>query len=509
MTTNDWDHGYYAGDGYTYGYHSHTMPIRLHWAAMVQGHSVPLHGFRYLDAGCGQGYNLVVAAIAHPDSQFVGVDFMPEHVAHGRALAKRLGLTNVEFVEADFAELANAPGKHGHFDYAVAHGITTWVDPAIRKALFAFVGGALIPGGLFYNSYNSLPGWLATIPFQNMVLLEQERNSPEEAISAARESFVRILDETKTLGEALPSMRPRLADISRRDPKYLVQEYNNKAWQPMFHSDMVRQVSSAKLTYLGTASLSEIFPSYIPDGVREFISSKSDPLVREQLIDCVTNKGFRRDLYVKGRNRPLIRELSAQRDAMRFIVNPLVPRPPKDEPFRITAGGVKLSAKSAAYAQVLDRIAASDEGASYLELYRAETNAKRRNALTEVLCLLTHGDWIMPVLPEPVSTNGEALKKLASAVASGAPYESLPVPKVGGAIRLHDTFWFAYDFMLRGGDAANISEMLLQTLRALNLQLNLKGKNLTDEAEIRAEIDARAEDFRTKILPRLRTWGLL
>lgn len=145
----DWKHGYYADSGYTYGYYPETSPLRLAWAALVQGHQMPTRGFRYLDAGCGQGLSLILMAAAHPDSEFVGIDFLPEHVAHAASLARRCGLANVRFIEGDFTELAPDAAALGPFDYVVCHGITTWVSPEVKRALFSLVGRALKPGGLF------------------------------------------------------------------------------------------------------------------------------------------------------------------------------------------------------------------------------------------------------------------------------------------------------------------------------------------------------------------------
>ena len=94
----DWKHGYYADAGYTYGFYPETSPARLQWAALIQGHALPRQRFRYLDAGCGQGLSVIFAAAAHPDSEFVGIDFLPEHIAHARRLAEAAGLDNVTFV---------------------------------------------------------------------------------------------------------------------------------------------------------------------------------------------------------------------------------------------------------------------------------------------------------------------------------------------------------------------------------------------------------------------------
>ena len=47
--------------------------------------------------GCGSGYVLCKMAARFPKSRFVGLDFSEEAVARGRAEAKKLGVSNVEF----------------------------------------------------------------------------------------------------------------------------------------------------------------------------------------------------------------------------------------------------------------------------------------------------------------------------------------------------------------------------------------------------------------------------
>lgn len=71
----------------------------------------------------------------HPDKEFVGIDFMPEHVAHGWA----------------------------------------WVAPAVREALFKLAGSLPKPGGLIYDIYNTYPGWLPASRFQHLVMQLQQR----------------------------------------------------------------------------------------------------------------------------------------------------------------------------------------------------------------------------------------------------------------------------------------------------------------------------------------------
>ncbi|MGY8905539.1 MAG: class I SAM-dependent methyltransferase [Burkholderiales bacterium] len=105
----DWKHGYFAESGYTYGFYPEVSPARLGWIASLKGLREPGNQFRYIDMGCGQGLGLLILAAAYPDAEFVGIDFMPEHIAHARNLAKRAGLTNVKLIEGDFLALNKDP----------------------------------------------------------------------------------------------------------------------------------------------------------------------------------------------------------------------------------------------------------------------------------------------------------------------------------------------------------------------------------------------------------------
>ena len=73
--SNSWSHGYYADEGYEYGYHTETSPSYLQWMCTLQGIDAPKDNFTYMDLGCGQGLRLIFHAALHPDSQFNGVGY--------------------------------------------------------------------------------------------------------------------------------------------------------------------------------------------------------------------------------------------------------------------------------------------------------------------------------------------------------------------------------------------------------------------------------------------------
>ena len=53
---------------------------------------------RIMALGTAAVATLNLLAAANPQGQFVGVDFLPEHVDHGRAVAQAAGLTNIQFI---------------------------------------------------------------------------------------------------------------------------------------------------------------------------------------------------------------------------------------------------------------------------------------------------------------------------------------------------------------------------------------------------------------------------
>jgi len=62
---------------------------------------------------------------------------MPEHIAGARRLAKRAGIANLTLHACDFAKAASLGLPR--FDYIVAHGVYSWIDPRARETLRYFI----------------------------------------------------------------------------------------------------------------------------------------------------------------------------------------------------------------------------------------------------------------------------------------------------------------------------------------------------------------------------------
>ncbi len=315
-----WDHGYYSHAAYTSGYDREMAPGWIDFAAVVKGVAPGRQGdgapFRYLDLGCGTGYGLCLLAALHPEGSFVGVDFLPTHIAHAERLAAELGLGNVRFLEADFLALAQdasplAPDGAGppRFDYVAAHGVATWVVEPVQQALFAAAAVCLRPGGLFYCSYNCFPGWLGRTALHQLVRVERRRSDPAvplQPIQKASGTLNALLgneSDPTTLAQACPGLRADLALLDSFPPLYLSQEYANDGWQPLYVHQLHERCLAHKLSYVSTAHLSELFPQLLPPQLQAVLAEEANPAVRELLVDLATNKCFRRDLFALGECR--------------------------------------------------------------------------------------------------------------------------------------------------------------------------------------------------------------
>jgi len=125
---------------------SQTHPDHLAALATLFGLSpAPVEKCRVLELGCGNGANLIPMALTFPGSRFAGVDLAGVPIAAAQALAVELGLENIVFQQLDIMDLD--PG-FGEFDYIVAHGVYSWVPPAVRDKLMAICRANLAPNGV-------------------------------------------------------------------------------------------------------------------------------------------------------------------------------------------------------------------------------------------------------------------------------------------------------------------------------------------------------------------------
>ena len=99
-------------------------------------------GSRVLEAGCGVGAQTVTLARLSPDASFVAVDASETALAAAQRAARRSGLGNVEFQQADIFDL---PFRASAFDHVFVCFVLEHLVQPLRA--LENLAGLVKPGG--------------------------------------------------------------------------------------------------------------------------------------------------------------------------------------------------------------------------------------------------------------------------------------------------------------------------------------------------------------------------
>lgn len=276
-------------------------PALLRVAVALSGYSPPpADDFDYCEVGCGNGDNCVTLAAASPGSRFVGIDLGAEHIAFANKLALKGGVTNAAFLERDFEALRD--DDLPQFDYICAHGLVSWVSTAKRRAFFDFCARKLKPGGLVYVAYNALPGWAGLSPLRRLIQDGAASAEGDLLQKAARGlALAKLLcDSGSAYFESNPTAKAMVETMSKAGLPYVVHEYLQPHWHPMYFADIAREMSDRGLSFASELPLHLNYRNLTLGPVLvELTNGVTDRLVFESLKDFALNELFRRDLFVK------------------------------------------------------------------------------------------------------------------------------------------------------------------------------------------------------------------
>ena len=201
---------------------------------------------RILELGCAQGGNLIPLAWRWPESDCVGVELSRVQAEAGAAFVARLGLANARIMHADLAAL---PADLGSFDYILAHGVFSWVPPAVQQALLDVCRRHLSPNGLAYVSFNVAAGWQRLRPLRAALL---ERTAAELPAHERHRQALRVLDDLEAEWSD-PLLLKEIAYLKTAAPSYLFHEYLADTNAPMPFAEFAAALDAHGLRYVGEA----------------------------------------------------------------------------------------------------------------------------------------------------------------------------------------------------------------------------------------------------------------
>ncbi|UXN06064.1 class I SAM-dependent methyltransferase [Bartonella sp. HY761] len=299
--TNMWHDGYVADIEYTTGTYVEQTPSHMDMVCQLNGIELPVPAdadYNYCELGCGRGETSLLIAAANKNANVWAFDFNPAHIFEARRMAEKANLNNVHFEECSFQQIAEEPCPEGMplFDYITLHGVWSWVSAQNRQYIVQFIKKYLKPGGIVYVSYNTLPAWSEVIPFQKLLFqlaLEETGRSDQRVLKAAH----RIKD---LLPENLRFIPEQFVRELPDNGTYLSHEYLNQDWAPAFHVDVAKDLSEAKLKYVGICTYIENFDEFAFSYKQSKILTATAPQTVETLKDYFINRKFRKDLFTRG-----------------------------------------------------------------------------------------------------------------------------------------------------------------------------------------------------------------
>lgn len=270
-------------------------PSALSAMARVFGlSSPPPEHCRVLELGCGSAANLISIALTLPRARCAGLDLSEKAIVRGRGRAAQVGLANVDLSVGSILEVSAALGR---FDYILCHGVFSWVPQEAQDALLRICRDNLADNGIAFVSYNTYPGWhLRAVARDLMRYHVAGVLDPAERVAQARA----VLDLAARFADTpTPAYRGVLEEEAREigtfEDWYLLHDSLADVNAPVYFQEFVERAAKAGLQYVA----SDRFPQWetrLPPDVAKALAPVTDRIRREQYLDFLTNRTFRRSL---------------------------------------------------------------------------------------------------------------------------------------------------------------------------------------------------------------------
>jgi methyltransferase-like protein/SAM-dependent methyltransferase len=259
----------------------------------------PVEHCRVMELGCASGGNLMPMAQGLPESEFVGIDLSARQIAEGRATVDALGLKNVALKHMNILDV-NA--DLGQFDYIIAHGVYSWVPPAVQDKILAICKQNLVPNGVAYVSYNTYPGWHLLGTIRDMMLYHIRHVAEPRARAAEARALLDFLADSPAentphgslLHFYISFIKERLLP---KDDAFLLHDELSEVNEPDYFYQFAERAMCHGLQYLADAQFRTMLPDNFPAKVSHSLRQMAkDTIALEQYMDFLRNRLFRQTL---------------------------------------------------------------------------------------------------------------------------------------------------------------------------------------------------------------------
>ncbi len=298
-----WDDGYTSETNYTFfNYYAqfNPLPLKLHFLAKSLAYPKIKTA---CELGFGQGVSINMHA-ASSDIEWYGNDFNPDQVAFAQKIANT-SKANIHLYDDSFEEFLKRDDLP-QFDYIALHGIWSWINDENKDYIVEFIRKKLTGGGILYVSYNTLPGHSKRQPLREMMRqFYINCQSPSQDQKSRVDDCLNFVEELYKQSPDLKTHNPLIFDtinsLRPYDHNYLVHEYLNQNWDPMYFHEFAKYIEKAKVSYVCSSNIAEIMDVVnYNEKHKALFNSLNNPVLIETAKDFIEDRQFRTDIWIKG-----------------------------------------------------------------------------------------------------------------------------------------------------------------------------------------------------------------
>ena len=507
-----WNAGYITDVNYTFGYYSDFNPLRTDYALTMAGFATPALR-NACELGFGQGLSIAMHAAAQPGVQWWGNDFNPAQAGLAQELAAQSG-SGARLYDQAFDQFCSRDDLT-EFEFIALHGIWSWVSDENRAIIVDFVRRKLAVGGVLYISYNTLPGWSIMAPVRHLMKqhADQQGGSGSRLGQRLGDAFS-FLDELLAVqpiyAQAVPGIPGRIDVLKTMDRNYLVHEYMNRDWRPMYFSEVAEHLHEAKLTFAGSAGLLEQQQAVnLTNEQIGLLQAQDDTVFRETVRDFITAQQFRRDLWLRGARSLTSLEQAEALRAMRYLLTS-----PRGD-VKLTMKGLQkeVTLHENVYAPILDFLADHQiKTFGQIEAVGAKVGINLAQVAVAMAILTGMGHVAVAQDDETIAKAKPVTDKLNMHLVQRSRSRSesafLASPVTGGGVSVERLEQLLLAMRAQGRKTpADWAQSVHDLLAAQGQKLVVGGKTLETPEENLAELNNRAA-LLEKRLPILRSLGV-
>jgi methyltransferase-like protein len=272
-----------------------THPARM--GALARLYGIPAKGAdrcSVFEIGCGDGGNIIPLAVQYPESSFVGIDLDKDLIERGRSEIATLNLTNIEMISGDLSQYKPSVGG---YDYVICHGVYSWVPPEVQRALLNLAVTALAHDGVFFISYNTLPGWRQRGALRDIMRVGAGFVENEDEVTRLENAMAFLALIVEQSSSIAPYVREAAERLKTSEPSYIVQEFLGDYNSAVMFSEFIRDAATAGLQFVSESRVVMMSSEDLTQDLNEVLSALDDNIIaREQVLDIVRNRMFRETL---------------------------------------------------------------------------------------------------------------------------------------------------------------------------------------------------------------------